>query len=123
MLATIQGIAEQTNLLALNAAIEAARAGDQGRGFAVVADEVRVLKRTQSTTDPVDDRNVATHLQAVAVKSESQSGSGAVQCPGRRKSLGAIDEITRAVGVISDMSTPNRHGGRRADQGNRRDHR
>ncbi|MGL4757671.1 MAG: methyl-accepting chemotaxis protein [Aeromonadaceae bacterium] len=108
VLATIQGIAEQTNLLALNAAIEAARAGDQGRGFAVVADEVRVLsKRTQSSTTEIQstiETLQRTTQQAVAMMSRSQDlAQFSVQ--DAEKASAAIDEITRAVGVISDMST------------------
>ena len=83
----IQDIASQTNLLALNATIEAARAGEAGKGFAVVASEVKSLAAQTAR---------ATHEIVEQIADVQQA---------TQETVASIDEITRAIGEISGIST------------------
>ncbi|GAA0302611.1 methyl-accepting chemotaxis protein [Rhodovulum strictum] len=89
----IGSIAFQTNLLALNARVEAARAGEAGKGFAVVASEVSALAlRASEATESIG---------ALIGKSGEQVERGATLID---SAAGTINEISAAIGEISDLA-------------------
>ena len=107
VLEVIRSIAEQTNLLALNAAIEAARAGESGRGFAVVADEVRNLaKRTQDSVEEIRHviESLQNHTRDVVATMHASHGKAQENAGQIRQAVEALDRISEAVTVISDMN-------------------
>ena len=87
VVALITDIADQTNLLALNATIEAARAGEAGKGFAVVASEVKNLAN-----------------QTAKATEEISGQIGGIQ-NATKNSVKAIQDITRTIGEISEISS------------------
>ncbi|MCY1395859.1 Methyl-accepting chemotaxis protein McpU [compost metagenome] len=107
VLDVIRSIAEQTNLLALNAAIEAARAGESGRGFAVVADEVRNLaRRTQDSVEEIRlvIERIQSHTRGVVATMHSSHGKAQENAGQIHQAVQALDKISDAVTVISDMN-------------------
>lgn len=96
----IEDIAFQTNILALNASVEAARAGDAGRGFSVVAGEVRRLASKTAEASKLTSELVVRNADVV------EDGLRVVDVAvGKlRDSVEGAQEVTRDVGVISEVS-------------------
>jgi methyl-accepting chemotaxis protein len=109
-LGTIQSIAEQTNLLALNGGhrSEAARAGEQDEVSPWWPTRCGCCQSVPSLRPPRSRAHIdtlqRTTQQAVALMEKSQNlASHSVE--DAKAASRALDEITRAVSLISDMST------------------